>query len=111
MAQKQNTVTREVHFTKDWNNKLSCEYFTTIRKFPTSYVEGEYYKVYVNKVHSFNAKLMSVEIAVIAELPAGLICVDTGYSLNESYKLFRSFGIDTTSVEVNCVVLTFKRIW
>ena len=103
----------EIKFSRNWNNKLNNTVFTTIRKYTT--IKYGYYSEQVGKV--FDVVLMDtailkatlVDISMFydcAELPYGLLAVDTGITERKEMKpLLEKFGIDD-----EVIVLTFETV-
>lgn len=101
-----------VKFSKNWNNKLDSDIFTTIRKDDKKKTKFHYYKQYEGKDVNIwlngrlyrTVKLLNVELKGFYQLPYGFLCIDTG--TDYPFDIFREFGIDTYSL---CVILTFKK--
>ena len=88
----------KIKFKKDWNNKLQCRVFTTIRKFElkkyTWYQSkiNEVFDVEVAGIVRFQARLCSVKFEVLDRIESYLLFLDTGE--DEPYNIFKKFGID-----------------
>ena|SRR3990167_5890676 len=87
----------KIKFTKDWNNKLQCRVFTTIRKFDLKkYI---YYQNKINEVFDvevagivrFQARLCSVKWENLNEVEPFLLFLDTGE--DDPFKIFKKFGV------------------
>jgi len=101
----------QIKFSRNWNNKLNQEYFTTIRRLTP--IKAEYYLDNLHKVFDVilngkkycEARLLCVESIKLGDIPYGLRAVDTG---SESpRKVFYKFGIGS---ETDVIVLTFRRL-
>lgn len=94
-----------VNFSENWNNKLDCKYFTTIRK-GYNYRVGETYIIAVGNDPKGKAKLIekcevSFETLRTTIFGLMLLAFDTGYYGEKAVKLFNNFGIaDDTDVTV-----------
>ena len=86
-----------MRFTNNWNNKLNCSYFTTIRKYTSQkfkYYESKLNKVdaiYIKNVIFCRAKLVRIDICKLSEINIMLKIIDTGTS--EYLKVFDWFGL------------------
>lgn len=97
---------KAVHFSYNWNNKLSCNYFTTIRrKNPIKYKIGEKYDITYGegaKLHvKFRAEIVEIRNIRFKDINPFIAGLDTGYSLQETknilhkmYKLKMDFKED-----------------
>jgi hypothetical protein len=102
---------KSIKFQHNWNNKLGCDYFTTIRRFTPDKLE--YYKtavddefdVLLNGVSKGHAKLMGWRKSILSDIAPELLICDTGSP--KAFDVFRKFGL-TLSSEV--LVLLFKNI-
>jgi hypothetical protein len=84
----------KIFFTHDWNGKLGAKvkYFTTIRKSKNGfYREGLGYEIWLNNQHQFNAELKSLHTLEFGKIHPNTIMIDTGYSYDESCKIFMNF--------------------
>ena len=84
-----------LNFSTNWNKKLDCDVFSTIRLWnPAKYYEGAEFEVYDNSVNPARYKGRAV-CAIVSEFrlnqlkPAAAI-LDTGYSLDETLHVLRT---------------------
>ena len=97
----------KISFIKDWNNKLQCRVFTTIRKFDlkkyTWYQSkiNEIFDVEVAGIVRFQVRLCSVKFEQLDKIEPYLLFLDTGE--DEPLKIFKKFGIG----EKDNVILLF----
>lgn len=97
-------MTTTINFDKNWNNKLDCNYFTTIRDISKldKYMQLEHRNVTIllnNKFHC-KAKIISVRTCPFDKLPVNIKLLDTG---NVNYDdIFNKF---ITSKDVVIVML------
>ncbi len=70
-----------IKFSYNWNNKLNCDCFTTIR-FSKKYVNkiNQKFKVYLKDKFLFNAILLKVKPFKLRGLTDWLCFIDTGYN-------------------------------
>lgn len=100
-----------MRFTKNWNNKLHCSYFTTIRKYTTD--KYAFYKSQINKeIDVFvgdavytKAMLIDIDIAYLNNINKMMKIIDTG---TLRYKdVFSNFGLSETD---EVLILLYKTI-
>ena len=101
-----------IKFMHNWNNKLLCGLFTTIRS--TTGDKYHYYRKLVGEKFSVElksqevgtAKLIYVKEETFSEVHPLLLMLDTGYkSMTDVKKLFGRFGIKPES---RVLILTFE---
>jgi len=100
-------------FTHNWNNKLSNDIFTTIRKYESgkySYYSdkiGQPFDVVLKGKKVGEAKLVGLWKGMLLDIPLPFLFTDTGYSdLSEAYSLFRRFKVNPTD---QVLVLAFEK--
>lgn len=102
-----------IRFTKNWNNKLDCDFFTTIRRnsgYHNRFV-GREYSVYLKGKEYCRAELIeAIPVPMVGSaFDPGmrlLLSQDTGATWEEASKILKSKG---TSLN-DAVVLLFKRL-
>jgi hypothetical protein len=102
-----------VNFSEDWNNKLSCKIFSTIRKLTAEKLD--YYLDNFESVFDINlmgvkaceARIIGLKTCRLSDIPDHMLWLDTGCSTRgEALEIFKSFGVDE-STEV--IWLFFRR--
>lgn len=81
---KTDTITKVIKFSYNWNNKLNCNFFTTIRKLNKYYQLGEIYKVFCNEIFCFDAKIIHISRIYMRDLTEKICLHDTGYPMKET---------------------------
>jgi hypothetical protein len=72
-------------FGTNWNNKLTCSVFTTLRLHnPKKYIEGNILNVRMRLMDIAPVKIISVKSCYGRDLTEGLCLIDTGYSKRET---------------------------
>jgi hypothetical protein len=104
----------KLSFSKNWNRKLYCDYFTTIRKVSDKnenfYTEGQEYEVYNGDFKTgITCVCTKVERTRLVYVSDALLSVDTGMDAEDSRKMFEKMYKDTTGGEFEVFVVTFKR--
>lgn len=76
---------KNVRFSTNWNNKLDCKCFTTIRLHnDKKYVVGEIYDIYLNDEYRGPAKLLEKRKLHLQKINEFIARLDTGYSAAET---------------------------
>lgn len=90
----------KIKFSHNWNNKLGCNIFTTIRKY--SFPKLQYYRrslesgflVELNGKTEGSAVLRGISILNLQEIPLSILQHDVGYfDLTQIYRVFEKFGV------------------
>ena len=100
-----------IRFSKNWNNKLDNEYFSTIRifspgnwKYYNELINNEF-DVFLGRDKRGTARLLAVEAWLFRDIPKTLKIIDTG---TEDYeRIFQKFGISDSSMTI---LLSFRRV-
>ena len=98
-----------IQFSTNWNNKLDCKVFTTIRK--ECYVNiGEVIDIKLKQSATVvttigRAKVLAIEKMRACDIPVQTICTDVGYPYDESLKVLVSM---LGSLETECYVITLQ---
>ena len=80
----------EIHFSINWNRKLSCKFFTTIRlSNPKKYEVDKIYKIFRADNYCYDAKIHQIKYCTIYDLPEYTCYLDTGYSREETINIFK----------------------
>ena len=82
-------------FSTNWNKKLDCEVFSTIRLWNTAvHYEGKEVEIYDNsrKPGTYKGRGVYVQVSEIKlhQLKPAAALLDTGYSLNETQSIIRT---------------------
>ena len=81
---------KTITFSYNWNNKLGCKAFTTIRLYnPNKYKIGETYKINLKKECIGAGKIIAIKNFMLKELNEFIAHIDTGYSKEECEKIIR----------------------
>ena len=87
---------KEIRFSTNWNNKLYCNNFATLRFGECKYNEGEQCSILLRKNGAYINTGFGIIQAVYKDVAFKhlywYLPIDTGYSFNESKKLFTQFN-------------------
>lgn len=78
-------------FKNNWNKKLDCKFFTTIRHHNPKVTEGTETQVILNEKPIFNSEITKIITTEFGKIPPYFISLDTGYSYDDSLEIFRRF--------------------
>ncbi len=81
----------EISFSENWNNKLNCACFSTIRLHnPVKYAVGNKFKVTLKgQLKPHPAAVRTVTTFRLEQLTEGMALLDTGYSKSETIKIIQ----------------------
>lgn len=81
-----------IKFRENFNNKLNCTYFTTIREcIPSKYHVGAIYKIYVGSLYLKKAVLLKATIVTLNQLDDVFLYMDSGCDRSQFMSVFRDF--------------------
>ncbi len=87
---------REINFSENWNNKLNCTAFTTIRKAREKYYQLNHsYQINLNRKRIGKARLIKIRIITLHTVNEYVSRLDTGLSTDEFRKLMIELYPDT----------------
>lgn len=72
------TPRKTIKFYKNWNNKLKCQYFTTVRPDWDYYVKGDEYGIMLNGQFQFIGKILSIRRFYLKDLNDYIAYLDAG---------------------------------
>lgn len=99
-------------FSTNWNNKLSCEYFTTLRLYSKKFIVGNIYDIELQKKHLKFAECKAIKTLNIEQINDYIAGLDTGYDAEETKKLiktmYKNLNLDWTTQRL--VFVLFKTV-
>lgn len=105
---------QRVDFQENWNNKLLCSYFTTIRPVSNKYKIGNRYAIYLRERFYCYADVIEIDTLSIQDIIEKKIhLLDTGKDQKEFIELMNSFYNKTKSWDefaTKMFVIYFKKI-
>lgn len=106
------STNKEIKFSSNWNNKLYCNIFATLRFGECMHKEGDTVSILLRKESVYVSTGEAIIINIFKDVPfhhlRWFLPIDTGYSLLESEKLFKQFNCNkeiTDDTPVNVIVL------
>lgn len=96
----------EINFNDNYNYKLNCTYYTTIRKKSEKYKIGNVYDIHLNNVYLHKSLLIGIKYidTNLKDNNDFYLELDTGLSYDESRKLFKELEIDGV-----CMLLLLRK--
>lgn len=97
----------EINFDTNYNNKLDCVYYTTIRKKSEKYIRGNIYQINLNNKPIHKSLLIDIKLIDINKKFNNdyYFELDTGMNYYESKKLFGKLNIEGI-----CMLLLLKKM-
>jgi uncharacterized protein YqfB (UPF0267 family) len=100
-----------INFSYNWNNKLQCNYFTTLRLLNHSkYQLGKTVEIYLNGVKQFNAEIINTKEIYFENLNSYIAGIDTGYSLNETKNILLKMYPNVDFTKQSLMLILLKKI-
>lgn len=78
-----------IHFSNNWNGKLNCEFFTTIRLKKDKYVPGRRYEIYLRDTLAFEATIYDIKQIRLADITEYVARTDMGLTGYDCRQFFR----------------------
>lgn len=80
----------KLEFSTNWNNKLDCKCFTTIRLYnPNKHFRGNQFEISLQNKLKGKAVVLGITKIKIHELNDYICYLDTGYSRNETIEILQ----------------------
>lgn len=98
---------KEINFNENYNNKLNCRYYTTIRKKNNKYEIGDICSIKLNDKFLHKAMIMNINFINVNDIIKNetFLQLDTGLEFSKSQELFNKLGLKRM-----CMLLTLKNI-
>lgn len=99
---------RNITFSYNWNNKLECKAYTTLRLLqPEKYVVGETYDIILKEEVIHNATIVNIKPIWLRELNEYIAYLDTGYNLIECTNIIKRMypKVDFTKKKLAFILL------
>lgn len=101
----------KLEFSTNWNNKLDCKCFTTIRIYnPMKHTNGNKFDVFLKTNFRTKVQVISLGLYLINELTDYICYLDTGYSKLETIEIFRKMYPKIDFTKTRLVVMLLKKV-
>lgn len=97
-----------INFSYNWNNKLDCSSFTTIRlRNENKYRVGLEYKAWLKQESKGNVKCLDIRHFWLADLNEFVARLDTGYSVEECRQIILRMypAVDFSKKQLSLILL------
>ncbi len=82
---------KQIKFSFNWNNKLNCKAFSTIRPYSEGkYIITELYEILLKEHVVAKAKIVNTFKFDINQMTNNMAFLDTGYDANETRKIIQT---------------------
>lgn len=100
-----------IKFSQDWNKKLNCYYFTTIRLYnPAKFTIGKKYFIYCKNELAYTAEVVTVKHCLLNELTEFECYQDTGYSRADTIALLKKMYKDVNFTTHKISIILLKQL-
>jgi len=82
---------RVINFSQNWNSKLNCTCFTTIRPAVDYYCIGSKYNIYLNKTFVKTVCIVDIKSFYLKDITVFISSLDAGLSVPDFHLLMNSF--------------------
>ena len=101
----------KLEFSTNWNNKLDCKCFTTIRIYnPQKHFYGNKFEVFLQKKYKAKVEVLSVGVIKIKDLTDYICYLDTGYSKQETIEILKKMYPRIDFKNQHLTILLLKKI-
>lgn len=77
-------------FSFNWNNKIHCKAFTTLRLHqPNKYIVGNTYFIHLKGDPIKHAEIIAIKTILLKDINPFIAFIDTGYSVDECKKIIQ----------------------
>lgn len=101
---------KQIKFSQNWNNKLDCNYFTTIRLLSKKYQVGETYEIVENEKVKCKAIAIDVRSLKVDSLNDFICYLDTGYNKEETIAMFQKMYAKVDLSKTFLALVLLKKI-
>jgi hypothetical protein len=93
-------------FSYNWNNKLDCQAYTTLRLMSGKYRVGNQFQVLLNGQDHHKAEVVDVKSLKLAQINEFIAHIDTGYTAEECRNILRRmYGEKAETADFGLVLL------
>lgn len=97
-------------FAYNWNNKINCKVFTTLRLHnENKYFIGNKFEIHLKKQFVKKVEVISVKAIFLTQINDFIAGIDTGYSTEECrdiiYKMYKNKNLDWNIQKMDFILL------
>lgn len=102
----------QINFSYNWNNKLQCHYYTTLRLNSPKFTVGLKYEIQLKKQKIHVGKIIEIRLLSIDKINEFIGGLDTGYSAEECRLILkRMYKDQDLSKEIIALILIRNEDW
>jgi hypothetical protein len=97
----------QINFSKNWNNKLDCTAFTTLRMPNPRYQVGQLYEITLHDENKGFGKIIAIDYINLADITEYIARLDTGCCAEECKDIMRTIypTVDFTQQQLAYLLL------
>lgn len=99
-----------IKFSTNWNNKLDCKCFTTIRLMSKKYAISNVYDIELKNVLHSRAQIVNICYTILDNLNDFNCYLDTGYSVEETKNIFKKMYPAIDFTVTNLAIILLKKL-
>jgi len=99
----------QINFSHNWNNKLDCKYFTSIRR-SSRYKVGERYEVSLKGRPIKVVRCLAQKMVTMESITPEECWIDTGYSKTETIDILMKMHTDVITTATTFYLMHFETI-
>ena len=98
-----------INFSQNWNNKLNCEAFTTLRMPNERYKTGQVFEITLNEESKSCATLVAITYINLEDITEYIARLDTGCSAEDCKKIIRDIYPNVDFTQQRLAYLLFVK--
>ena len=99
-----------IKFSTNWNNKLNCNYFTTIRLMSKKYQVSKIFNIELKNQHHCKSIVVNMIYLKLNDLNDFNCYLDTGYSVDETKNIFKKMYPEINFEVTNLSIILLKKL-
>lgn len=99
-----------IKFSTNWNKKLDCNYFTTIRLMSKKFEVSRIYDIELKNEHHCKSIIINIAYIKLADLNDFNCYLDTGYSVEETKNIFKKMYPAIDFTVTNLAIILLKKL-
>jgi len=99
---------KQINFSYNWNNKIDCKAFTTLRlSNRNKYKIGELYQIYLKKTFVKNGIIVDIKVLSLNEINDYIAFLDTGYNRDECLTIIKRMykNVDFSKTKLDFILI------
>ena len=101
---------RQINFTTNWNNKLYCDHYTTIRLASPYYQVGRFYDIELRKECLHTARIIDIRFLKLENINTFISYIDAGLSVEDFKTLMNRFYKDKDWSTQRLIMILLEKV-